>query len=46
MYKNKKSPHDGLNFFCRMAGLFGQRLYFFTERLKIILIQIKFNLSV
>lgn len=41
MYKNKKPPHDGLNFFCRMAGLFGQRLYFYgkaknyTDSLKI-----------
>lgn len=41
LYKNKKPPQDGLNFFSRIAGLFGQRLYFYgkvkyyTDSLKI-----------
>lgn len=28
LIKNQKYPKDGLNFFDRLAGLFGQRLYF------------------
>lgn len=31
MYKNKKPPQNGLNFFSRIAGLFGQRLYFYGK---------------
>lgn len=30
-YKNKKPPQEGLNFLYHMAGLFGQRLYFYSK---------------
>lgn len=39
--KNGNTPQEGIGFFCRMAGLFGQRLYFgyktrkYTDKLKI-----------
>ncbi len=39
--KNGKPPQEGLGTFCHLAGLFGQRLYFwektkkYTDRLKI-----------
>ncbi len=29
--KRNRYPKEGLNFFCRLAGLFGQRLYFFRK---------------
>lgn len=29
--RNEKPPQEGIGFFCHLAGLFGQRLYFFNK---------------